>query len=170
MELVCFALIVAQVVYLAACYVEGSWLTMRDGGGVPSDFVNVWAAGRLALAGHAASVYDWPAHKLVEETRRRPCVRRLFRLALSADVFVRRRRAVAHSLCHRLGHLDVRHLSRLSRRRSRAIVGDRVGYFLAAAFPAVLANFIVGQNGFLTAGLIGGTLLLLERRPSPRAC
>ena len=67
-DLICFALIVAQVVYLAACYVEGSWLTMRDGGGVPSDFVNVWAAGRMALAGHAASVYDWPAHKLVEES------------------------------------------------------------------------------------------------------
>jgi hypothetical protein len=29
----------------------------------------------------------------------------------------------------------------------------------------VLSNFIVGQNGFLTAGLIGGTLLFIERRP-----
>ena len=47
----------------------------------------------------------------------------------------------------------------------RAIIGDRIGYLLAAAFPAVLANFIVGQNGFLTAGLIGGTLVLFERRP-----
>ena len=66
MDLICFALIVAQVVYLATCSVEGSWLTMRNGGGVPADFVNVWAAGRMALAGHAASVYDWPAHKLVD--------------------------------------------------------------------------------------------------------
>ncbi|MGD0026784.1 MAG: glycosyltransferase family 87 protein, partial [Xanthobacteraceae bacterium] len=33
------------------------------------------------------------------------------------------------------------------------------------AFPAVLANFMVGQNGFLSAGLIGGTLTLMERRP-----
>jgi hypothetical protein len=47
----------------------------------------------------------------------------------------------------------------------RAIVGDRIGYLLAAAFPAVLANFTIGQNGFVTAGLIGGTLVLMRQRP-----
>ena len=47
----------------------------------------------------------------------------------------------------------------------RAIVGDRIGYLLAAAFPAVLANFLAGQNGFVTAGLIGGGLVLLEEQP-----
>ena len=47
----------------------------------------------------------------------------------------------------------------------RAIVGERVGYLLAAAFPAVLCNFIVGQNGFLSAALLGGALLFIERRP-----
>jgi arabinofuranan 3-O-arabinosyltransferase len=47
----------------------------------------------------------------------------------------------------------------------RAVVGDRVGYFLAVAFPAVLANFMTGQNGFLSASLIGGTLALMERQP-----
>lgn len=47
----------------------------------------------------------------------------------------------------------------------RAIVGERSGYFLAAAFPAVLCNFIVGQNGFLTAALLGGGLLLLAEAP-----
>ncbi len=45
------------------------------------------------------------------------------------------------------------------------IIGDRIGYLLGAAFPAVLANAFVGQNGFVSAGLIGGTLYLLERRP-----
>jgi arabinofuranan 3-O-arabinosyltransferase len=30
----------------------------------------------------------------------------------------------------------------------------------------VLANFIVGQNGFLTAGLVGGALTVMERRPA----
>ena len=37
--------------------------------------------------------------------------------------------------------------------------------FVALGFPAVLWNLMVGQNGFLTAALIGGTLALLERRP-----
>ena len=67
-ELICFALIVVNAVYLAASYVEGSWLIAPNGGGIESDFVNVWAAGRLALAGHAAAAYDWPTHKLMEET------------------------------------------------------------------------------------------------------
>ena len=67
-ELICFALIVVNAVYLAASYVEGSWLIAPNGSGIESDFVNVWAAGRLALAGHAAAAYDWPTHKLMEET------------------------------------------------------------------------------------------------------
>ncbi len=36
---------------------------------------------------------------------------------------------------------------------------------LALAFPAVLINIGHGQNGFLTAALLGGALVLLERRP-----
>ncbi len=33
------------------------------------------------------------------------------------------------------------------------------------AFPAVFTNLLHGQNGFLTAALLGGGLALLERRP-----
>lgn len=36
---------------------------------------------------------------------------------------------------------------------------------LAVAFPAVLINIRHGQNGFLTAALLGGALAVLERRP-----
>jgi hypothetical protein len=36
---------------------------------------------------------------------------------------------------------------------------------LAVAFPLVLNNTLVGQNGFLTAALIGGTLYLMPARP-----
>jgi hypothetical protein len=36
---------------------------------------------------------------------------------------------------------------------------------LAAAFPVVLTNTLVGQNGFLTASLVGGMLILLPTRP-----
>src|SRR3984957_11640093 len=67
-ELICFALLVANAVYLAASFVQGSWLIAPNGSGMESDFVNVWAAGKLALAGHAAAAYDWPTHKLMEET------------------------------------------------------------------------------------------------------
>src|SRR5580692_10878880 len=67
-ELICFALVVAHAVYLATAYCDGLWLIAPDGTGVESDFVSVWAAGKLAIAGHAAAAYDWPAHKLAEES------------------------------------------------------------------------------------------------------
>jgi alpha-1,2-mannosyltransferase len=36
---------------------------------------------------------------------------------------------------------------------------------LAVAYPAVLINIGHGQNGFLTAALLGGALVILDRRP-----
>ncbi len=48
----------------------------------------------------------------------------------------------------------------------RAGTGDQFMWLLLAlAFPAVLINIGHGQNGFLTAALLGGTLVLLDRRP-----
>ena len=53
-ELVCFALLVAHAVYLARVPIcRVIWIVAPDGSGVQSDFVNVWAAGRMVLAGHA---------------------------------------------------------------------------------------------------------------------
>jgi len=46
----------------------------------------------------------------------------------------------------------------------RGIVGRPFGLVLAVAFPMVFSNTLVGQNGFLTAALIGGTLYLLPTR------
>ncbi len=47
----------------------------------------------------------------------------------------------------------------------RRIVPHPLTLLLAAAFPAVLVNMGHGHNGFLTASLLGGGLLLLHRRP-----
>jgi arabinofuranan 3-O-arabinosyltransferase len=164
LELICFALLVVNVAYLAASFVQGSWLIAPNGSGVESDFVNVWAAGRLALAGHAAAAYDWPTHKLMEETAvghafdgyfgwHYPPTFLFVATALSLLPYV-----AAYALWPFVtfpGYLVA----------IRAIIGNRVGYLLAAAFPAILPNFIVGQNGFLTASLIGGALFLLETNP-----
>ena len=160
-ELICFALVVAHATYLLTAYLQGVWLVAPDGSGVPSDFVNVWAAGRMVLAGHAASVYDWPAHKLVEVSAighpfdgyfgwHYPPTFLFVAAALSLLPY-----AIAYVFW--VFATFPAYLAAI-----RAIIGGRIGYLLAAAFPAVLSNFIVGQNGFLTAGLIGGALVLLE--------
>jgi glycosyl transferase family 87 len=46
------------------------------------------------------------------------------------------------------------------------ILGGRTGLLVACGFPAAIWNVTAGQNGFLTAALIGGTLGLMERRPA----
>ena len=42
---------------------------------------------------------------------------------------------------------------------------DRIWLLLALAYPAVFINLGHGHNGFLTAALLGGALVLLDRRP-----
>lgn len=42
---------------------------------------------------------------------------------------------------------------------------DKLWLLLAAAYPAVFINLGHGHNGFLTAALFGGALVLLDRRP-----
>jgi alpha-1,2-mannosyltransferase len=46
------------------------------------------------------------------------------------------------------------------------VAADRTWLLLASAFPAVLVNLGHGHNGFLTAGLMGFGLILLDRRPA----
>lgn len=47
----------------------------------------------------------------------------------------------------------------------RGFSSDRWAPVLAAAFPGAFITAYCGQNGFLTAALLGGGLLLLDRRP-----
>lgn len=159
--LIAFGLAVAHAVFLASFWVDGLW---ADRTGAPSDFVAVWAAGKLASAGHPASVYDWGAHKLVEQAAighpfagyfgfHYPPTFLFVAAALSMLSY-----ATAYTVWA-LGTFPAYLIA------IRAIVGNRIGYLLAAAFPAVLANFAIGQNGFVTAGLIGGTLVLMRQRP-----
>jgi arabinofuranan 3-O-arabinosyltransferase len=163
-ELICFALIVVNVVSLIAFCARGLWIgPAPDGTGNVADFVTLWAAGRVALADHAAAAYDWSTLRPVEEGAVGHFDGYLGWRYPPPFLFV----AVALALLPYVSALLVwvfgTFLCYLA--AIRAIIGDRVGYFLAVAFPAVLANFMTGQNGFLSASLIGGTLALMERQP-----
>ena len=133
-----------------------------------SDFVNVWAAGRLALAGHAAAAYDWPTHKLMEETAVGHAFDGYFGWHYPPTfLFV----AVVLSLLPYAGAYALWAFGTFPAYlvAIRAIIGDRVGYLLAAAFPAALPNFIVGQNGFLTAGSSAARSFCWKETRSPPA-
>lgn len=161
-KLICLALTVANAALLGSTYVRE--LLAARGTESIYDFVTTWSAGHMALTGHAAAVYDWPALKLVDENvLGHPFDGYLawqypptFLFAAAALALLPYAIAfVVWVLGTFLAYLAA----------IRAIIGDRVGYLLACACPAVVANAVVGQNGFLSAALIGGSLTLMEQRP-----
>ena len=160
----CFALCVANVAYVAASWFNGGFILDALGRGLPVDFVNVWAAGRLVLEGNPAAAYDWDIHKAVENAALGYDFRGYFAwlypppfLALAALLAL-----LSYPLSYLVWMAATLPLYLVT---IRALVGQRIGWLLAAAFPAVLANMMVGQNGYLTAALIGGTLGFMQRRP-----
>ncbi|MCW5681627.1 MAG: DUF2029 domain-containing protein [Xanthobacteraceae bacterium] len=163
LELFCFAFCVGNAVWLGTAAMSGSWLWDPAGRLLSTDFLNVYAAGKLTLAGQAAAAYDWPTHKQMEIAVlgydfggyygwHYPPFYLFIALTLASLPYVPATLLwVAVSLVPYLAAM-------------RAIVGSAAGFLLAFAMPSFLANVLVGQNGFLTAALIGGALYFLERR------
>ena len=52
---VCFVLCVVNISYFPTAWFAQWWIYDPTGLGIPTDFVNVWAAGRLVLDGHAGA-------------------------------------------------------------------------------------------------------------------
>lgn len=159
-----FAFGVANVVWLATALLTGSWLWDAAGRLISTDFLNVYAAGKFALQGAPESAYDWPTHKVMEIEVlgydfkgyygwHYPPFYLFVAAALATLPY-----AVAHA-----GWSAVSFLPFVA--AVRASAASRTGYLLALSAPALVANVLVGQNGFLTAALIGFVLAFLEKRP-----
>jgi arabinofuranan 3-O-arabinosyltransferase len=161
---VCFALFVINASFFPAAFFAHGWIFDDKGLGIPTDFVNVWSAGRLVLEGHAAQAYDWDIQKQVQVAVLGQSYPGNFAwhypppFLFVATLLAHFPYAVAFvgwAVASLVPYLAV----------MRAIIGRPFGLLLAAAFPVVLTNTLVGQNGFLTASLIGGTLYLMPVRP-----
>jgi hypothetical protein len=162
-ELTAIALCLAQISFLAVCFVQGHWLVGPDGAVVPNDFINVWAAGRQALHHDVAAAYDHGLHKFAEDAAAG------FRFAGEYPwnypphlLFVAVPLALVPLNLAALVWLAATFPLYLA--AMRGILGGRSALLLACAFPGILANLLAVQNGFLTAALVGGALALLERR------
>ena len=165
LQLVCFGLCVANIVYVAASWYFGQWLTDLHEVGVPVDFTNIWAAGRIVNEGHPALAYDPAVLKELEYTFsgheysaqfgwHYPPTFLFVAAALATLPY-----AWAFFLWCMLTLLPYLAAMRL-------LVGDRFGWLIAGACPAALSNMMIGQNGFLTATLMAGTVGLMERQPA----
>jgi arabinofuranan 3-O-arabinosyltransferase len=157
-------LALGYLIVLGGNYLKGNFLVDPQRRPIANDFVNVVAAGRLALDGKAADAYDWPLHKQAEIRAvghdfegyygwHYPPPFLFVAAALAALPFLAA--AVVSLLATLAAYIA-----------AMAGILGRTGIFVALGFPAALWNVTAGQNGFLTAALIGGTLGLMERRPA----
>jgi hypothetical protein len=161
---VCFVLAVINASFFPVAFFSHWWIYDSSGQGIPTDFVNVWAAGRLALEGHPALAYDWDAQKQVELALLKQDFIGYFAWHYPPPfLFVAAALAQLPYSAAFIGWVSLSLLPYLA--VMRAIVGRAFGFVLAAAVPALFSNALVGQNGFLTAALVGGTLYLLPTRP-----
>lgn len=160
---VCAVLAILQLAFFPLYYGHG-WIYEGQGLGSPTDFINVWSAGRLVLDGHPAWAYDWDIQKTVQVAVLGQSYPGNFAwhypppFLFIAALLAKLPYPVAFA-----GWAAVSAVPYLV--AMRAIVGRPFGLLLALAFPVVFTNVLVGQNGFLTAALIGGTLVLLPARP-----
>jgi len=161
---VCFVLFVINVSFFPAAYFSHWWIYDPKGLGIPTDFVNVWAAGRLVLNGHPAQAYDWDIQKQIEVALLGQDFIGYFAWHYPPPfLFVASLLAQLPYSVAFIGWVSVSIVPYLA--MMRAIVGRSFGLLLAVALPMVFNNTLVGQNGFLTAALIGGTLYLMPVRP-----
>jgi arabinofuranan 3-O-arabinosyltransferase len=166
-ELAAFCFCVANVV-AAICFFA-AWLLGVEGFQTATDFVAFWPAGRFVLDGQAAAVYDQVAHKAAAVAALGYGFEGNFPMRYPPPYLLLL--SLFALLPYTASYLAWVVLSALlyifviSR-----IVGHRSGILLACAFPVLLANAVIGQNGCITAALFGGALLAMERRPVLAGC
>src|SRR5882724_3893767 len=160
----CLVLCAINASLLQSGYFAHWWIFDENGLGIPTDFVNVWSAGRLVLDGHPALAYDWDIQKQVQVEVLGQGYEGNFAWHYPPPfLFVAALLALFPYGVACFGWAAVSLVPYLA--VMRAIVGRSFGLLLAAAFPVVFTNALVGQNGFLAASLIGGTLYLMPTRP-----
>jgi hypothetical protein len=160
-----------SLILLGICTLAiAGWIAASDGlidrNGKPlgTDFSNVYAAGSLTWQGRPAEAYQ-PALQHAEEQavfggREVPFYGWLYPPFFFSVAFLVASLPYAWGLAIWLAASLAAYLAAM-----RAILPRPETLLIAAAFPAVFINIGHGQNGFLTAALLGGALHWLDRRP-----
>ncbi|MBR0694145.1 glycosyltransferase family 87 protein [Bradyrhizobium lablabi] len=169
-----YCLILIGLACLAIC----GWIALshdlvdRSGKPIGTDFSSFYAAGSLALEHNATEAYDMVAHHAREQRLFGPDTPyyswlyppSFFLLAAPLALLPY---PLALALWQAMTFAVYLGVIGAILRRARHDDGPvaRLWLLAAAAFPAVFINLGHGQNGFLTAALLGGALVLLPRRP-----
>lgn len=160
----CFLLFGVNAFYFPISWFSYGWIYDAAGLAIPTDFVNVWAAGKLVLEGTPALAYDWDVQKKIEVALLGQDFDGYFAWHYPPPfLFVAAFLAQFPYAAAFIGWMAASIAPYAV--VVRAIVGRPFGFVLALALPTVFCNAMVGQNGFLTAALVGGTLYLMPSRP-----
>jgi hypothetical protein len=168
-----------SLILLGICTVAAaSWVALSDsltdpnGKPIGTDFSSFYAAGSMALEGHGLNVYDMAAHYARQQEifgAKTPYYAWFYPpfllfiavplalLPYPAALIVWQAATMAFYVCVVGAILQ-------PIRQSRPDLGY-LWALLALAFPAVFINLGHGQNGLLTAALLGAALLALARQP-----
>jgi hypothetical protein len=145
------------------------WIVTARGGvdlaGKPlgTDFISFWTASDLTLRGDAAGAYDKATHLSAEEALFGPTDGYTAFFYPPPYLLVCLPLALLPYFASLIVWLAATGFAYW--RVLRAWAGPRFETAVLLAFPAFLVNAGHGQNGFLSAALIGAGALALERRP-----
>lgn len=164
--LLCAVILAAYATVLVKGWgAPGGWLLDDRGKAQQTDYLSLWAAGRLALQGKAASAYDWGAHEKAMETGLGYEPPAMLPYSYPPPFF-----AVLAPLAL-LPYLASMLLFSVLALVPFAIVNAWIvrrweaAVWMCATVPAFW-NLAVGQTGALVAGLLGAALLLLPAWPT----
>ena len=168
----CLILLVICVLAAVIWIALSKGLVDRTGKPIGTDFSSFYAAGSLVLEGKAAAVYDMAAHYAQQKQlfgANTPYYGFLYPpvfLLVTAPLALLPY-PVALALWQggtlALYLFVIAMILRQARQESSTIA--EIWWLPAAAFPAVFLNLGHGQNGFLTAALLGAALVVLPRKP-----
>jgi hypothetical protein len=126
------------------------------------DFVNYWSGAFLALHGRTAEVYDFAAFHAFETSITGPHIG-LYHYSYPPVLLLL---SLPLALIPYLPALGVWLVATwYGFYRSLLLSGGKAVLLLSLATPALFVNALLGQNGVLTAALLGGGLQLVDRRP-----
>ena len=153
------AYLIASILWIALA----NGLVDRNNKPLGTDFSNVYAAGMLASNGKPDVAYDWPSEHAVEKAIFGRDVGFYSWLYPPQFLLV----AAILALVPYGWALALWMATTLSAYIAiiRVILPQPTAVLVALAYPAVFVNLLHGQNGFINAALLGGALLLLDRRP-----
>jgi hypothetical protein len=157
-------LVFGYIGVLALMIVRHDWVLSADGRPDLTDFSAVWTAGRLALSGAALSAYDGAAQHAAEIATIGHGFAGFYGWPYPPSFFFPAAGLASMPYAWAFGAWAAAGLA-LYGLSVAAVARHWSAALVAFASPWALANLLVGQNGFLTAGLVALVLLTLERRP-----